>query len=80
VLAAYNHHKSARVPELRFLERLDRRNEFFIESKHPLSETIAIQTGPTAEKRQQFLRLHYQMTMNHSLNRWAPPVELPAIF
>jgi len=78
--ASVNRHKSARVPELRFLERLHRRNEFLIESKHPLSETIANQTGPTPEKRRQFLRHHYQVALNHALHRWAPPVELPATF
>ena len=78
--AAVNRHKSARVPEPRFLERLYRRNEFFIESKHPLSETIANQTGATPEKRQQFLRHHYKVALNHGLHRWAPPVELPSTF
>ena len=78
--AAVNRHKSARVPELHFLERLYRRNEFFIESKHPLSETIANQTGPTPEKRQQFLRHHYQVALNQALHRWAPSTELPATF
>ena len=77
---AVNNAKSARVPELRFLQRLYHRNEFFISSKHPLAETIVNQTGATPQQRQQFLRHHYQIALNHSLHRWAPTLELPATF
>jgi hypothetical protein len=35
-----NSAKSARVPHHKYLERLYNRNEFYIESKHPLAETI----------------------------------------
>ena len=77
---AINNAKSARVPELRFLQRLYQRNEFFIASKHPLAETIVNQTGPTPEKRQHFLRQHYQLALNQSVHRWAPAIELPATF
>jgi hypothetical protein len=38
--SSINLHKKARIPEKRFLHRLFNRNEFYIESKHPLSETI----------------------------------------
>ncbi|MVN79270.1 HNH endonuclease [Hymenobacter sp. HMF4947] len=72
--------KSARVPELRFLQRLYQRNEFFIASKHPLAETIVNQTGATPAKRQQFLRQQYQIALNHALHCWAPALELPASF
>lgn len=40
-----NNDKSSRVPHRRYLERLYNRNEFYIESKHPLAETIINQTG-----------------------------------
>lgn len=75
-----NNAKSARVPELRFLQRLYQRNEFFIASKHPLAETIINQTGATPPQRQHFLRQHYQLALNHALHRWAPAIELPATF
>jgi hypothetical protein len=75
-----NNHKRARIPELRFLQRLYQRNEFFIASKHPLAETIINQTGATAPQRQHFLYQHYQIALNQSLQRWAPAVELPATF
>lgn len=75
-----NRQKSARIPDLPYLHRLYRRNEFFIESQHPLSETLVNQTGATPEKRRQFLQHHYQVALNHSLHRWSPTVELPATF
>jgi hypothetical protein len=75
-----NNHKRARVPELRFLQRLYQRNEFFIASKHPLAETIINQTGATPAQRQHFLHQHYQIALDQSLHRWVPAVELPATF
>lgn len=39
--------KSARVPELQFLERLHQGNEFLSTSHHPLRETLILQTGAT---------------------------------
>jgi hypothetical protein len=72
--------KSARVPEVRFLQRLYQRNEFFIESKHPLAETIINQTGATSEKRRLFLQRHYQLALDYSIHQWKPASELPAIF
>jgi hypothetical protein len=77
---AVNNDKSARVPELRFLEQLYQRNELFIQSKHSLAETIVNQTGTTSRQRQQFLRYHYQLALNQSIHRWAPAVEEPGTF
>lgn len=48
--SSVNLHKQARIPEKKFLLRLYNRNEFYIESKHPLAETIINQTGPTNSK------------------------------
>jgi hypothetical protein len=53
--------KSARVPQLRYLERLHTRNNFLIESQHPLRETLMSQTGTTAALRQRFLQSTTQM-------------------
>ncbi|WP_242928599.1 HNH endonuclease domain-containing protein [Pontibacter vulgaris] len=75
-----NRDKLARVPEKRFLQRLYNRNEFFIESKHPLSETIVNQTGDTPEKRRLFLERHYQIALNNSIIKWAPEFELESNF
>ena len=38
------------------VERLRTRNEFYIESHHPLRQTIIEQTGRTEPKRTQFLQ------------------------
>lgn len=75
-----NQDKKARVPELKYLFRLYNRNEFFIESKHPLAETIINQTGNSPEKRRQFLEFHYNIALNNSIHKWKPKFELPATF
>jgi hypothetical protein len=75
-----NGEKSARIPEEKYLKRLHQRNEFFIESKHPLAETIINQTGATSEKRRLFLQRHYQLALNCSIHRWKPAFELPGSF
>ena len=47
--------KFARVPATRYLERLEKRNNFLISSHHPLRETLIQQTGQTPEERHRFL-------------------------
>jgi hypothetical protein len=78
--SAINLSKSARIPEVRFLERLYRRNEFYIESKHPLAETIINQTGSTKESRRRFLESQYNLALNLSIQRWKPEIELIGTF
>ncbi|GHE49568.1 HNH endonuclease family protein [Sphingobacterium griseoflavum] len=82
VLAApsVNSSKGARVPHRRYLQRLFNRNEFYIESKHPLAETIVNQTGKTKEKRRTFLQAQYSMALSYSINEWSPAIELPGTF
>jgi hypothetical protein len=48
--------KFARIPELVYLDRLYRRNEYLILSHHPLRETLIAQTGDTPQVRWQFLK------------------------
>jgi len=48
--------KAAILPHERYLERLHRRNEYLIWSKHPLRETLIAQTGITTIVRRDFLR------------------------
>jgi hypothetical protein len=71
-----NGEKGARIPDIKYLNRLYNRNEFYIESKHPLAETIINQTGYTPEKRRQFLDIHYELALNQSIHKWAPKIEL----
>ncbi len=75
-----NGDKSARVPHRRYLERLYNRNEFYIESKHPLAETIINQTGKTKEKRRIFLQSQYNLALSHSVHEWQPWIELHGNF
>ncbi|MFP3591327.1 HNH endonuclease [Chryseobacterium sp. SIMBA_038] len=72
--------KSAKIPELRYLERLYKRNEFYIESKHPLGETIVNQTGRTSSDRKRFLQKQYDLSVNLSLQKWKPIIELEPLF
>ena len=52
--------KFDRLPHLKYLQRLHKRNEFLINSHHPLKETLIRQTGKLEEKRGQFLNDNYQ--------------------
>ena len=75
-----NLHKSARIPEIKYLERLYKRNEFYIASKHPLGETIVNQTGNTPLKRRQFLQSQYDLARSLAIQKWKPLIELEPTF
>jgi len=77
---AINLDKKAKIPEKRFLERLFNRNEFYIESKHPLAETIINQTGATRDQRRDFLESQYNLALSYSIQKWAPNIELTGTF
>lgn len=72
--------KNAKIPEKRFLERLFNRNEFYIESKHPLAETIINQTGKTKEIRRKFLEENYNLALSLSIQKWKPKIEIKGTF
>ncbi len=78
--SSINLHKKAKIPEKRFLQRLFNRNEFYIESKHPLAETIINQTGLTKESRRKFLETQYNIALAHSIQQWKPNIELIGTF
>ena len=73
--SSINREKSAKVPEKRYLDRLYNRNEFYIESKHPLAETIINQTGKTKQERVRFLQKQYQLAVDASIQTWKPSEE-----
>lgn len=75
-----NGNKGAKVPEIKYLERLYKRNEFYIESKHPLGETIVNQTGRTADQRRNFLQKQYDLCVDLSIKKWKPIIELEPLF
>lgn len=72
--------KSAKVPDIKYLHRLYKRNEFYIASKHPLGETIINQTGRSAAERQKFLQRQYDLSLNLSIHKWKPKIELEPLF
>jgi hypothetical protein len=75
-----NLNKRTKIPEKRFLHRLFNRNEFYIESKHPLAETIINQTGSTKESRRRFLEAQYNLALTHSIQQWKPEIEEAGTF
>jgi hypothetical protein len=78
--SSVNLDKKAKIPEKRFLERLFNRNEFFLESKHPLAETIINQTGQTKDMRRRFLEKNYNFALSLSIQKWKPKIEIPGTF
>ena len=67
--------KSARVPAVKYLERLHVRNEFLINSHHPLRETLMHQTGAQPADRFAFLKNMDEFAINKLIHRWeAAPV------
>lgn len=65
--------KFARVPDVNYLERLCRRNEFLISSHHPLREVIIAQTGATEKDRRSFLSHIDREAVNVLIHRWSAP-------
>jgi hypothetical protein len=72
--------KSAKIPEPRFLKRLYTRNEYYIQSKHPLAETIINQTGITPKQRHNFLQRQYNLAVSLAIQPWKPQFELLGTF
>lgn len=72
--------KFARVPAVKYLERLRKRNEFLIASHHPLRETIIKQTGGNEQERQHFLAEADKVAINALIHRWETPLKGPEIF
>lgn len=59
-----------RVPIVRLLERLSKRNEFLIDSHHPLRETLIAQTGVTPFARRAFLNDFHRRAVTYLLHQW----------
>ena len=67
--------KFAKLPELTMLDRLHTRNNFYIESHHPLRETLLQQTGDSAHQRRQFLQEAYHKAKVLLGENWRPGFE-----
>lgn len=64
--------KFARLPHAQLLERLSKRNEYLIESNHPLKETIIMRTGKTAVARKEFLSRTFNYATSIKRPEWEP--------
>jgi hypothetical protein len=67
--------KFARIPELRFLERLHDRNEFLIGSHHPLRATLMGQIGATEPERRSYLQQAWTQARSILIHTWRPETE-----
>jgi hypothetical protein len=72
--------KGAKVPNLTLVERLNRRNEYLIESNHPLKETIMLQTGKLKPSRRNFLQDKLNIARNALHHVWQPIIKGDPIF
>ncbi|WP_411503404.1 HNH endonuclease [Brevibacillus centrosporus] len=72
--------KFAQIPRPRYLDRLHKRNNFFIDSHHPLRETLINQTGKTENQRSSFLREMDKFAINQLIVRWEPIYEHEPVF
>ena len=62
--------KFAKLPALKYLERLHTRNEYLISSHHPLRETLISQTGNTEKERIAFLQDMYNFAKINLVSEW----------
>ncbi len=51
---------------------MDRRNNYLIQSHHPLRETLLAQTGRTEARRRSFLQRMDAFAIQHLVSRWTP--------
>lgn len=72
--------KFARIPDVKYLERLNKRNNFLVNSHHPLRETIIRQTGSTDQQRAEFLRRQDAWAVGYMIHRWHPEYENAPVF
>jgi hypothetical protein len=64
--------KFAAVPASNLVGRLNERNNWLVESHHPLRETIILQTGQDAAARASFIRARQQTALDALIHEWHP--------
>ncbi len=69
--------KGAKAPVAEWMPWLEKRNEDLIESKHPLRETLMLQTGATKKQRWNFLDRTYTAATTEIPAVWRP-AQIPA--
>jgi len=74
--------KFEQIPALHLLERLHTRNEYLIDSHHPLRETLIAQTGNRSKQRQEYLQAAYNCgtLFTGSRHKWQPQAQATAVF
>lgn len=72
--------KMAFVPNIKYLKRLHKRNNFLIDSHHPLRETLIKQTGITEQNRIAFLNEIYKKAVSILIHKWESKHELERVF
>ena len=67
--------KFERIPHKDYLEELNKRNNWYIDSHDPLKETIINQTGKTLDERIDFLKKLFDRAVDviPSKSKWKPP-------
>jgi hypothetical protein len=60
------------IPKVPLLDRLHTRNEYLINSHHPLRETLIGQTGKSLSARESFLNDRYRGAISYLLHQWEP--------
>lgn len=70
--------KFEQLPHISFLTKLNNRNNFYIESHHPLRETIINQTGSNPEQRRSFLQKRYDEALSifPGKEKWTPKEQM----
>jgi len=64
--------KFTRLPTLAYLEKLNARNTYLIDSHHPLRETLRMQTGRSQRERERFLQQTYGAAKALLVHTWTP--------
>lgn len=64
--------KFAAVPSSRLVACLHERNNWLVDSHHPLRETVMLQTGMDAEARASFLRARQRIALEALVHQWEP--------
>ena len=64
--------KFEKIPKIEYLTALNKRNNFYIESHHPLRETIIKQTGISPEIRHKFLQRYFDRALELVPVTWKP--------
>jgi hypothetical protein len=72
--------KMARVPSLPLVQRLHRRNNYLIDSHHPLRETLMLQTGVSDLERHDFLQQRFDEAVGILIHTWEPEALASSLF